>query len=318
MPVTDSLIVLGYEDEKLAKFFSKMGYSLVSTKGGGPIPELLNKNLVDCIIIDSRAEFDFHSLCEYLRHDEGTRRVPIVYLGAKPQEIEALQKAHCERIEFLDLPYSIGKVMSRVATQVRLRKMAGNDDRGASLGEVVAAQRDITARITKEINEARGIQEGLLPKDLPSDPRYEIAATYQPLEEVGGDWYYAVKEKSGRLSVQIADVTGHGLSAAFIGSMTKLAFSAAGKELPQERLAEMNRLMSPQLPEGRFVTIASYLYDPATGLLTLARAGHPPGLVLTRKSCKLDDKIFQMSEKHGGPGYASVQSEGGLPVAILP
>ncbi len=284
MPATDSLIVLGYEDEKLTKFFSKMGYSLVSRPEGSPIPSVLSKNLVDCIIIDSRAEFDCQALCEYLRTEEATRRVPIVYLGAKREEIDALQKAHCERIEFLSLPYSVGQVMSRVAMQIRLRKMAGFEDRAASLGEVVAAQRDVTARITKEIEEARGIQEGLLPKILPSDSRYEIAATYQPLEEVGGDWYYAVKEKSGKLSVQIADVTGHGLSAAFIGSMTKLAFSAAGKELPHERISEMNRLMSPQLPEGRFVTISSYLYDPSNGHLTLARAGHPPGLVLNRKT----------------------------------
>jgi len=60
--------------------------------------------------------------------------------------------------------------------------------------------------------------------------------------------------------------------------------SAAKKELPHELMKEMNALMTPNLPEGRFVTMFSYLYDPATGGLDYARAGHPPALALSRAS----------------------------------
>ncbi len=42
--------------------------------------------------------------------------------------------------------------------------------------------------------------------------------------------------------------------------------------------------MAPNMPEGKFVTMLSYLYDPDTGELHVARAGHPPGLLLHRKS----------------------------------
>lgn len=82
------------------------------------------------------------------------------------------------------------------------------------------------------------------------------------------------------MSVQIADVTGHGLSAAFIGSMTKLALSATAFEEPDKLLSSMNSLMAPQMPEGKFVTMFSYLYDPESGKLHYARAGHPPGLLV--------------------------------------
>ncbi|MBN8550774.1 MAG: serine/threonine-protein phosphatase, partial [Deltaproteobacteria bacterium] len=95
-------------------------------------------------------------------------------------------------------------------------------------------------------------------------------------------WYFVNVGESGKVTLQIADVTGHGLSAALIGSMSKLALSAAGREVPHELLGQMNRLMSPQLPAGRFVTVSSCLYDPASGEIDFARAGHPPGFVLHR------------------------------------
>ena len=84
--------------------------------------------------------------------------------------------------------------------------------------------------------------------------------------------------------MQVADVTGHGLSAAFIGSMTKLALVAANKEKPDELLKEMNRLMAAQIPSGRFVTMATATYFPDTGKIMFARAGHPPALLLQRRT----------------------------------
>jgi sigma-B regulation protein RsbU (phosphoserine phosphatase) len=110
----------------------------------------------------------------------------------------------------------------------------------------------------------------------------ELAVSYQPLDEVGGDWYFANTTDSDRVSLHIADVSGHGLSAAFIGSMAKLAMTAAAKESPDQLLEAMNRLLAPQIPQGRFVTMGSALYDPATGRVLWSRAGHPPALLLRR------------------------------------
>ena len=94
----------------------------------------------------------------------------------------------------------------------------------------------------------------------------------------------------------IADVTGHGLSAAFIGSMTKLAILASAQEEPAKRLAAMNNIMTPCLPPGRFVTMGSVLYDPTSGKVSATRAGHPP--------CMLVRKGKAAIENIGGEGFA--------------
>ena len=283
----DSLLIVGNNDQKLAALLKKMGYGLVTGESGQALPEILSGNVIDLILIDSSLEQNWLELCSFFRAEEATSTVPIVCLASDAKQIEEA-KHSIERIEFVDLPYSAGSVVSKIAIQLRLRKLAGADNHNARLGEINAALRDLNDKFAKQIQEAQQIQETLLPTSLPADERFELAAAYQPLDGVGGDWYDVQKGPTGKISVQIADVTGHGLSAAFICAMTKLARSAAtDKENPDELLQKMNSLMSPVLPEGRFVTGCSYLFDPATGLLKFARAGHPPALLLNRPEGKV-------------------------------
>ncbi|MBX7143733.1 MAG: SpoIIE family protein phosphatase, partial [Oligoflexia bacterium] len=283
----DSLLLVGSEDPKLDKFLQRLGYQVIQSDGKTPLTEVLTSTTYDMVIIDSRANKNLVEFCEFLLAHESTKTVPIVGISESPAERYNLKELCLSKVELADAPYSIGSLAARIATQLRLAKFAGTDARTASLTEANAALRELNKRFGKELEEARGIQESLLPKELPKDDRFSIAASYQPLNEVGGDSYHVAVGPNGKLTVQIADVTGHGISAALIGSMTKLALAAAAKEEPDELLTDMNRLISPQLPEGRFVTVCSYLYDPTNGQLVSARGGHPPVMILQRASGKV-------------------------------
>jgi sigma-B regulation protein RsbU (phosphoserine phosphatase) len=137
-------------------------------------------------------------------------------------------------------------------------------------------------RFQKDLEEARSIQQGLLPRELPSDPRFQVAVSYQPLEQVGGDWYFIDFSNRQKLSLHVSDVSGHGLPAAFIGSMAKLAMVAAEKERPDQLLNYMNHYLAPQLSMGRFITMGNCLYDAESGHVQWARAGHNPALLCRR------------------------------------
>jgi len=292
----DSLLIVGSQDDKLAALLSKLGHQLVKTAPGEPLGEHLAKNDFDLVIVDAQLDPNWVDLCQYLRTDDSTSDVPIVCLSSDQDKIKELQENKFERIEFVDVPYSVGGVVSRVSMQLRMRKLDGAENSNARLGEMNAALRDLNDRFMQQLHEARQIHETLLPESLPQDNRFELAVAYVPLEEVGGDWYCIRKESDGQISVQIADVTGHGLSAAFICAMTKLARCATTKLYPDEVLGAMNSLMSPVLPQGRFVTLAAFNYDPATGKLYSARAGHPPLLVLKRST----NEVVQLK----GDGFA--------------
>lgn len=276
----DSLLLVGECDARLKQLFGKLGYKIVEAVGERALPEVIRQEVVDLIVLDASCHTDALELCEFLRTEPVAKQIPLVVLSNSVEDHDSIAGAAFPLVESIPPPHSNGSVVSRIATVLRLRKLAG-EEKGASatLHEMNARLRDLTDHFTREIEEAREIQQGLLPTSLPDDSRYSVAASYDPLEEVGGDWYSVDRESSGVVTIQIADVSGHGLAAAFLGSMTKLAQRAVGEESPARILAGMNRLMAPLLPAGRFITSAVASFNPDTGLLRFARAGHPPALL---------------------------------------
>lgn len=285
------MLVVGNEDEKLLAFLRKMGHEVKANASGEGLDACLSGGLFDLVLVDSRLGIDGLEVCSFFRDQEATKETPILWVGDDAGLESGLSERGIEHVEIVPAPYNIGKVVSRISTALRLRKFRGSDTESASLAEMNAALRDLTDKFAKELEEARAIQQSLLPDGLPSDDRFDIAASYEPLEEVGGDWFYVQTLGSGRTSVLIGDVTGHGLQAAFIGSMTKLAMVAASKEYPHELLGEMNRLMAPNMPDGKFVTMFAYLYDPENGELHFARAGHLPGFLLRHETGEVEELL---------------------------
>lgn len=278
----DSILVVGKTDEKVLAFFKKVGYKLFHDTDPEGLAKIVQDQIIDLVLIDSAQDKQGHEYVEFFRKSETTREIPILVLTGDKLQTLQIKDLHFDKVEILQSPYSLGTVVSRVATQLRLRKMSGQHEDRASLSEVNAALRDMNQRFAKELEESQSIQKSLLPKDLPKGSNYAVGALYKPLEGVGGDWYHAGLTESGKVLMLMADVTGHGLPAAFIGSMTKLALIAAKKENPAELLHEMNALMAPVIPQGRFVTGNALLFDPESGKLLAARAGGAAALHLKR------------------------------------
>lgn len=138
--------------------------------------------------------------------------------------------------------------------------------------------------IEQEIEIARRIQHSNLPLNLRSPGGVDIAARYVPMSAVAGDFYdIKIKEETG-VGILIADVSGHGVGAALIGSMLKIAFASQVENIsnPARVLTEINRILQGKL-EQSFVTACSLFVDYRNGKIWYASAGHPPP-VLWRKS----------------------------------
>jgi len=286
----DSVLIVGGCEPRIRTVLGRLGYNLVEIPDKQGVPEVIRREVIDLILLDGSLDGGLVDLCEYFRADPAASGIPVVCLAGTVEECTQVAEARYPLIECLPPPHSGGGIAGRIATLLRVRKIAaGEKGAAATILETNAALRDLTERLARDLEEARAIQQSLLPAHLPHDPRFAIAASYDPLEEVGGDWYSVQREHSGRISLQIADVSGHGLSSAFLGSMTKLAHNAAGQESPDRLLKEMNRLMTPILPSGKFITSAAATFDPQTGDLQFARAGHPPGLVHRRAAGTIEE-----------------------------
>lgn len=137
--------------------------------------------------------------------------------------------------------------------------------------------------LNREAQEARTIQQSLLPKGAPSIPGFSISGMSIPAGAVGGDWYDFIPLDRGRWGLVLADVAGKGTAAALLMSATRgmLRSLAEAACTPGEVLSKLNRLLVEDFPAGRFVTMVYAVLDPARRTMVLANAGHPAPLLIT-------------------------------------
>lgn len=131
--------------------------------------------------------------------------------------------------------------------------------------------------IETELEVARQIQASILPTKLPDVRDLRISATYRPMASVAGDFYEFMPVDREHAGFLVADVCGHGVPAALIASMLKVAVQsvAACAESPGEFVGALNRALTEPL-RGQLVS-ASYLWmDMAARKALYSAAGHPP------------------------------------------
>ena len=133
------------------------------------------------------------------------------------------------------------------------------------------------AVIEREAEEARVVQESLLPKVSPFAPGFSIQGRTLPAGFVGGDWFDYIPLSDGKWGIVLADVSGKGMGAALLMSATRAALRSMADTCfgPGGVLQKLNRQIMADFPAGRYVTMVFGIFDPATRKLTFANAGHP-------------------------------------------
>ncbi len=138
------------------------------------------------------------------------------------------------------------------------------------------SERAERAALDREAQEARLIQQALLPKSSPYIPGFAISGLSVPARAVGGDWYDFIPFPDGRWGIVLADVSGKGTAAALLMSATRGVFRSLAEACctPAEVLSRLNELLVNDFPAGKFVTMVYGVLDPATRQVTFANAGH--------------------------------------------
>ena len=145
-----------------------------------------------------------------------------------------------------------------------------------ALQTVFANERRLLS-IENELAVARQLQFSILPTSTPDVTNLRIAASYLPMTAVAGDFYEFLPVDQHRAGFLIADVSGHGVPAALIASMIKIAVQsvATWASDPGELLRRLGNILSGQL-RGQFVSAAYLWIDTETGHARYSAAGHPP------------------------------------------
>ncbi|MEQ8351187.1 MAG: PP2C family protein-serine/threonine phosphatase [Leptospiraceae bacterium] len=144
--------------------------------------------------------------------------------------------------------------------------------------------RDLAAKnrmIKDELAVARRIQETLIPSTMPSGKGFRIESRYLALHEVGGDYLDFFATREGYPGILVADAAGHGVPAALVASMTKMAADRFRKQMhkPRDFLHSLNGAILDRI-NLHFVAACYAFYHPRRRLLKYSVAGNPPPYLL--------------------------------------
>jgi ketosteroid isomerase-like protein len=178
-----------------------------------------------------------------------------------------------------------GRVLT--STHIVIQRISGGkiaEEWGiGTMGWKLRGQRLEQERIERELVEqelrvARTIQQASLPKELPTLEGWRITPYYRPAREVGGDFYDVFDLQEARVGVVVGDATGKGMPAALVvsatSSMLRAVAQALGSSSPGEVLGRVNETLFARIPPNMFVTGFYAIFNPKSGTLNYANAGH--------------------------------------------
>ncbi|HXJ91927.1 MAG TPA: SpoIIE family protein phosphatase [Terriglobia bacterium] len=238
------------------------GYHIEAVSSPAAVLACLADGPFDALLMDLNYARDTTSGQEGLdlvaRVQEIDNTLPIVVMTAwssVPLAVEAMRRGVRD---FVEKPWNNEAVLRKLQEQVNFAR----DTRR----RLQLAQEEATL--------ARETERGLLPREIPEMPGYEICGAWQPASVLGGDYFDARKLGDPVLALSIADVSGKGTPAALLVSNLQAAVRASGSAdvTPSELCARVNKLMRGNLGHDKFVTFFYGLLDGTT--LTYCNAGH--------------------------------------------
>ena len=157
----------------------------------------------------------------------------------------------------------------------------------SALERAIQAQREQAAYIAGELQAAKRIQLGFLPRPeaFANDPRADIAARMTPAREVGGDLYDYFRRDADRLFFLVGDVAGKGLSASLFMAVGKALYKSITMRSREAAVDDVMRSANAEIsrdnPEMFFITAVAGILDLASGVLEYCNAGHENPVVLS-------------------------------------
>lgn len=252
------------------------GYNILTAENGMEAINIIQTQCIpDLVILDvMMPKMTGYHVCSLIREKYSLYNLPVLLLTAKNQINDIVAGFESGANDYLSKPFDRRELIARVDTLITLKDAVSKHNRLES--------------IQKELEIAKRIQYSILPETLPVIPGLDIHASYKPMDLVGGDFYdfHCINNRS--LGVILADVSGHGIPAALISSMVKIAFCMQNPfyDQPDKILMNIHSAIYGKC-ETHFVA-ASYLYINLEKMKLLhANAGHSPFIIHKKHSGEL-------------------------------
>jgi phosphoserine phosphatase RsbU/P len=277
------LVVDDNEDNRytLTRRLSREGYTNLTTANNGrEALDLLQSKPFDLVLLDiMMPDLNGYEVLEQMKVSPKLQNVPVIMISATGEIESVIRCIELGAEDFLPKPFNPTLLRARVGATLEKKRL--RDEVRASL-----------ARLEYEMDEARRLQLGMLPRVFPictPEQPVEVYALMEPAREVGGDLYDCFYASDHLFCFLVGDVSGKGASAAMFMARTRslmrmaleLSRQTGAEQMTPARVAEaVNRELCQNNDDRMFVTVFLGLLDTTTGVLAYTNAGHPVPHVL--------------------------------------
>lgn len=192
----------------------RLPYELQTVNSGAAALERLEVFTPDLILLDvAMPGLDGFAVCERIKARKSTRHVPVIFLSGRRDTNDIVRGFAVGAADYVTKPFQSAELIARMRTHIELKRSRER------LATVLKA-------IRQDLSVARSIQEAILPGRLDWIHNLRIAARYEPVVDIGGDFYDAAEVRPGVVRFFLADATGHGIQAALIAMAIKSEYES--------------------------------------------------------------------------------------------
>ncbi len=261
--------ILVVEDHPASlKMLSKMlgkNYVVIPASSGQEAIAKAQEQMPDLVLLDIEMPgMDGFQTFDILKRQVIAQAVPVIFLTAREDSQSREKGLEAGAVDYITKPYDSQELAIKVKNHLALYE----------------ARKEIEARnriMAREMEMASQLQNSLLPHEFPANVRVNFSVVYRPVTETGGDFYEVIELPDSKIGFAVVDVSGHGVSAAMIGAMFKMAFQSFAKvtHSPAKLLAILNDALYRVLPDSDFLTVFYGIINTESLELTFTNAGHP-------------------------------------------
>ncbi|MBF0236992.1 MAG: SpoIIE family protein phosphatase [SAR324 cluster bacterium] len=216
---------------------------------------------------------------------------PVIFLTGQGDESIAVNAMKMGVQDYL--------IKGQITSASLYRAILNAIEKSTMLRKIEDHQRELYAvnlKMMADLEQARSLQQAILPHSFIQFPRATVATRFIPVEKVGGDFYDVLLLPEDKIGIMIADVTGHGVSAAMLSFMIYGLFKTFAFEnsSPARTLQRLNDALYQKIPDEKFATLFYAIYDPHRQSLFYASAGHPPGVYIRSRQPDVE-----LLDRHG-------------------
>lgn len=293
--------ILAVDDSKfhailLQKTLGTEEYEVIAAQSGDEAIRRVMHDDPDLVLLDVMiADMDGYEICQKIKSYSASAEkfIPVILLTALDKVEDKVAGFEAGADEFLVKPLARNELLARVRSMLRIK------DLQESLLRINSELSHAQKTIERELRIVGEIQRSFVPTDFPRHPQLDLAAHYLPSYQAGGDYYDVIEVDKNHWGIVIADVTGHGASAAVVMAVTHVLMHSFVNtfKFPSTALKVVNEKLNIHLSSDHYVTMFYGVLNTENMRFVFSSAGHNP-MYHYRAS---DGTVHEMKTQFGFP-----------------